>query len=91
LIVLVEALEKSLLVRFRDRSVRLVPGIPVDLGRDEVRRLLAKAPGKVRLVGACSGCGSLRFWLSIYDSLLCSICHPPAHPDLLKEWLEVRS
>lgn len=33
-------------------------------------------------------CGSSRFWRSIHGGTFCPTCHPPAHPDLITEWIE---
>ena len=38
--------------------------------------------------GGCWWCGSRRFWLSIYDQLICGRCHPPMEQALIKEWVE---
>lgn len=35
---------------------------------------------------ACYTCGSRRWWISIYGVRICSRCHPPASPDLVREW-----
>lgn len=34
----------------------------------------------------CPGCGSGRFWRSILGVVVCGVCHPPAHPDVVAEW-----
>jgi hypothetical protein len=87
---IVEAIYRPLRYRWPGGEVYLAPGHPVDLPADRAQRLLAKAKGKVRLVGgSCYACGSRVFWLSVYDSLVCCGCHPPADPRLVKEWLRV--
>jgi hypothetical protein len=37
----------------------------------------------------CRACNSWLFWVSVYGAVMCSTCHPPASPDLLKSlyWL----
>ena len=35
----------------------------------------------------CHACKSIRFWRSIHGPVVCGVCHPPAGPDLVKEWL----
>src|SRR5437899_1947853 len=47
---LVEATGKALTYRWPAGEVHLEPGKPVDLPDDRARRLLEKAPGKVRVV-----------------------------------------
>lgn len=32
----------------------------------------------------CRCCGSLSWWESIHGMRVCSVCHPPAHPDLVR-------
>jgi hypothetical protein len=46
---LLEAVEKPIIYRWPGGEVRLEPGKPVPLPEDRARRLLAKAPGKVRV------------------------------------------
>jgi hypothetical protein len=46
---LIESLS-PLLVRFRSREVHLEPGQPVRFSEEDGRKLLARAPGKVRCV-----------------------------------------
>ncbi len=36
----------------------------------------------------CRTCQGLRFWRSIYGQVICGICHPPAHPGVVAEWLD---
>lgn len=47
---LVEAIGKPITYRWPEGEVRLEPGKPVELPNDRARRLLDKAPGKVRVV-----------------------------------------
>ena len=35
----------------------------------------------------CYCCRESRFWRSIHGQVVCGICHPPAHPDLVAEWI----
>ncbi len=35
----------------------------------------------------CACCGGHRFWLSIHDSRVCAVCHPPRHERLVRAWL----
>ena len=37
--------------------------------------------------GSCYVCHSTGSWVSIYGVILCSRCHPPACPEIVKEWL----
>ncbi len=88
---LIEALQ-PLRVRLPEGEIRLDPGYPVDFPAAQARSLLAKAPGRVRAVaptspGACWACRTTRCWLSIHGVLTCALCHPPAHPSLVAEWL----
>jgi len=41
-----------------------------------------------RREGACFACKSTHFWLSVHGSLVCGVCHPPADPSLVSEWIE---
>ncbi len=92
---LIEATQRPLTVRFPDQEILLEPGKPVDLPMDRARRLLAKAGAKVRVVdpmrpeGACWTCGSRSFWISSSDRIICAMCHPPAVPEFVVDWLEV--
>jgi hypothetical protein len=36
--------------------------------------------------GACWACGRARFWMSTHGTLVCATCHPPAAPDLVRQW-----
>lgn len=47
---LVEAIGKPMCYRWPEGEVQLVPGQPVDLPEERALRLLAKAPGKVKVV-----------------------------------------
>lgn len=87
---LIEAIARPLRVRLPDRVLRLEPGTPVEMPDLQAAKLLRKARGKVRRLpeGACYACGSTRWWLSIHHAIVCPVCHPPAAPDLVIEWIE---
>jgi hypothetical protein len=34
----------------------------------------------------CRACRSWLFWVSIHGAVMCSTCHPPANPDLVRRW-----
>jgi len=34
----------------------------------------------------CRACNSWLFWVSVYGTVVCSTCHPPASRDLVQEW-----
>ncbi len=90
---LIEAVEGPITYRWPGGEVRLEVGKPVELPPERARKLLRKASGKVRAVspipsGACRACGKSRYWLSVHDTLICGICHPPADSSLIVEWLE---
>lgn len=36
---------------------------------------------------ACQACRRTRFWRSIHGVIVCGICHPPAAPNLVAEWV----
>ena len=40
-----------------------------------------------RAVAPCRACGGLRFWLSDGGSPTCAVCHPPASPEFVREWV----
>ena len=40
-----------------------------------------------RAAPSCFSCGSTERWLSIHGAIVCVVCHPPAHPSLIKAWL----
>ncbi len=89
---LIEAL-RPLRIRLPEGEIRLDPGYPVDFPAARARKLLSKACGRVRAVapipsGACWACGRIRYWLSVYDHMVCGVCHPPADPALVLEWIE---
>ncbi|MGA2107132.1 MAG: hypothetical protein ABSH25_05755 [Syntrophorhabdales bacterium] len=37
--------------------------------------------------GPCHVCGTFSWWLSIHNVIVCAVCHPPASPTLVKEWI----
>lgn len=37
----------------------------------------------------CNTCRGRRFWVSVYDVIICGTCHPPAMPSLVKRWIEI--
>ena len=47
-----------------------------------------RASGK-RPEGACFTCSGTRWWVSVHDKIACAVCHPPAAPELVAEWIEV--
>lgn len=56
-------------------------------GRSD-RRQPAESPRRSRTsVKECGWCHHRYWWLSIYDVLVCANCHPPAHADLVVEWI----
>ena len=59
---LIEAIGKPLTCRWPGGEVRLEPGTPIDLPDDRAKRLLSKAPGKVRMVIPAIQAGSLITW-----------------------------
>jgi hypothetical protein len=93
----IEAISAPLTYRWPEGEVNLQPGKPIELPDDRALKLLAKAPGKVRIVvtsrvtplvpGGCWACGQARFWLSTSDKLVCGVCHPPVDTSLVVEWL----
>lgn len=34
----------------------------------------------------CQACHSYLFWVSVYGVVTCASCHPPATPQLVREW-----
>ncbi len=53
---------------------------------DEVNDLPPE-PESGRPPGACPACRERRFWRSVYGVVVCGVCHPPAAPHLVAEWL----
>ncbi len=47
----------------------------------------ATTPAKI----VCYACKSSRFWRSIHGSVVCAVCHPPADPSLVLEWIDTPS
>jgi hypothetical protein len=35
----------------------------------------------------CPACHSRRFWRSVHGVVVCAVCHPPAGPGLVAEWI----
>ncbi len=88
-ILLIEAL-KTLKVRLPNGTLLVLePGNPVDFPEGQAQKLLQRAKGRVRpvLPGSCWCCGQTRFWISVFDRLICGTCHPPMTPALVREWL----
>jgi hypothetical protein len=93
----IEAISAPLIYRWPEGEVSLEPGKPVELPDARARKLLAKAPDKVRIAatpqvtrplpGTCWACGQARFWVSVHEKLICGGCHPPADLALVTEWL----
>ena len=44
----------------------------------------AATPAKI----VCYACKTSSFWRSIHGPVVCAVCHPPAKPDLVAEWLD---
>jgi len=67
---LIEAVNQPVRYRWPGGEICLLPGRPVDLSEDRARKLLAKVPEKVRVVGEvmflCRGCGQ---WSSFLHNL----------------------
>lgn len=61
---LIEAIGNPLTYKWPGGEVRLEPGRPVDLPDARAKRLLDKAPGKVRVFNPTIGPGSLVIWRS---------------------------
>ena len=47
----------------------------------------ATTPAKV----VCYACRTSSFWRSIHDPVVCAVCHPPADPSLVEEWIDTPS
>jgi ferredoxin len=47
----------------------------------------ARTPQVNRDPDACLSCGSRRRWRSIHGVTICVVCHPPASPELVAEWI----
>lgn len=39
----------------------------------------------------CYTCKGRRFWVSIYDVIICGACHPPAQEKIVKRWIDLPS
>jgi hypothetical protein len=37
----------------------------------------------------CRACKSDVFWLSVYGAAICSTCHPPANPGIVRAWFRL--
>ena len=59
---IIECIGGPFTYRWPTGEVRLEPGKPVDLPDDRAKRLLSKAPGKVRMVTPTIAVGSLVTW-----------------------------
>lgn len=62
-----------------------------DTGTDEVSTdYLAPSKVKSRSIPdePCSICHRWAWWESIYGSIVCGFCHPPADHDLVKSWIQ---
>lgn len=53
-------------------------------------KLKMRAGDKVRqiLLGPCFSCGATRRWQSIYDAMVCTVCHPPVDDSLVRQWID---
>jgi hypothetical protein len=45
--------------------------------------------GRASKTEPCRACGASVFWLSIYGSLVCACCHPPAASELVAKWITI--
>ncbi len=74
---------------------RLHVSAPVGALSSELREVLRRQKWSLlallerRPEGACYICSGTRYWLSVYHALVCGICHPPADPSLVAEWIEL--
>lgn len=50
-------------------------------------RLRTRSQFKRQVSTPCCGCGSLKWWLSIYGATICARCHPPASAALVVRWI----
>jgi hypothetical protein len=92
----------DLIKDLRQRGLRLRPNGdklriegPARLLTADLRERLTEAKADIlaalkreAVPGACSCCGSTRWWLSIHHAIVCPTCHPAAHPSLIAEWLD---
>ncbi len=62
---LIEAVKKPIRLKWPTGEVRLDPGVPVDLPDEQARKLLERAPGKVRKVTP----DWLRVWRELADCI----------------------
>lgn len=75
-----ERLRVRRLVRKNKEKLLLLLG-----GRPGVRRSILS---QLREDGRCYCCGGNRFWLSEADNIICGVCHPPAFPEIVREWIK---
>lgn len=57
---------------------------------DYIRHLLTIPPEKVHPVNtdsSCFCCGQRSWWISTAGKRVCGICHPPAKPEIVREWV----
>ena len=89
-------------VRFHVRNERLVVDAPVGaLSNDDLLALKAQKSAVVALLArqatspvrrlVCFACKERHFWRSIYGVTVCGLCHPPASPKLVAEWLDAEA
>jgi hypothetical protein len=55
--------------------------------RTTLTTLTTKAPLAGPVAVRCFACRGFRFWRSIHGAVVCGICHPPAAPELVREWI----
>ncbi len=73
---------------------RLHVSAPVGALSSELREVLRRQKWSLlallerRPEGGCYACHGTRYWLSIHQALICGVCHPPAYPSLVAEWIE---
>ncbi|MBZ5639167.1 MAG: hypothetical protein LAO51_10510 [Acidobacteriia bacterium] len=57
----------------------------LDVSADDAERGAPAKPVSGRDV--CGACGGHERWRSTADALVCGVCHPPANPTLVAEWI----
>jgi hypothetical protein len=57
-------------------------GQVLSMQREKAQPLLSA--GKIAELQPCPICGGGDYWLSIHGPLVCTRCHPPARPELVK-------
>ena len=71
----------------KDDSQRLIKEEAQAILSDYVQTFEKLMEERLWEIRPCHWCGGTNKWESIYGAIVCSYCHPPIKPKLVKRWI----